>query len=173
MQCTFTLSRTDHASLHRVINRRLCHLSGANAKLFISNLFIWIPLGIGVASYAALFRKYPDMSHDLMLVAVAFAVGAGLMVANAFFKQRIFHGVLLSPESWFLCEQTVALDSNGLAAKGAYGEVRYPWSSFQHLSDDNRNLYLFVDNAQALVIPKAAFGSDDQIAQIRAWLPST
>ncbi len=172
MRCSFTLSMTDFVALHKVISRRLTQLSSANSKLFFSNLFIWVPLGIAIASYASLFRKYPDMSHDLAVVAAAFCVGVALMVAGMFYKQRIYRRVMLSPESWFFSEQTVDLEPDGLAAKGIYGVVRYPWSSFRYFGEDEKNLYLFIDNAQAFVLPKAAVGSSDQLAQVKAWLPS-
>ena len=112
------------------------------------------------------------MTHDLTVVAAAFAIGIGLMIAGSFLKLRICRKVLLSPESWFLSEQTACLDPSGLSAKGTYGEAHYPWPSFVHLVEDDKNLYLFIDNSQAFVLPKAALGSPDQLAQVKAWIPS-
>jgi len=172
MRCTFTLTNSDFVALHKVIARRLTQLSSANTKLFFSNLFIWVVLGIAFASYAALFRKYPEMSYDLTVVAATFCVGIAMMVAGAYYKQRIYRSVMLSPESWFLSEQTVDLSPAGLGAKGTYGEVHYPWSSFLHLAEDDNSLYLFIDNSQAFVLPKGAVGSPGQLAQVKAWLPS-
>ena len=172
MHCSFTLSQADFVALHKVVNRRLTQLSSANSKLFFSNLFIWVPLGIAFASYVALFQKFPEMTRDLMFVAAAFVVGVGLLVAGAFFKQRIYRKVMLSPESWFLSEQTVDLDPSGFSAKGAYGEAYYPWSSFRYLAEDGKNLYLFIDNSQAFVLPKAALASLNQLTQVKSWLPS-
>ncbi len=172
MHCSFTLTNADFLALHKAIARRLTQLSHANSKLFFSNMFIWVPLGIAFASYVALFRKYPEMSHDLSVVAAAFCVGVALMVAGMFYKRLIYRRVMLSPESWFLSEQTVDLDPAGLGAKGTYGVVHYPWSSFRYLAEDDNNLYLFIDNSQAFVLPKAALGSPDQLAQVKAWLPA-
>lgn len=172
MHCSFTLTNADFFALHKAIARRLTQLSHANSKLFYSNLFIWVPLGIAFASYVALFRKYPEMSYDLSVVAAAFCVGVALMVAGILYKQRIYRRVMLSPESWFLSEQTVDLDPAGLGATGAYGVVHYPWSSFCYLAEDDSNLYLFIDNSQAFVLPKAAMGSSEQLAQVKAWLPA-
>lgn len=167
MQISFTLTSADFFALHKVIAQRIARLSRANSKLFLSNLFIWIVLGFSFASYGALFRKYPEMSFDLIMVAVVFCVGVALMVAGMLYKQRIFRGVMLSPKSWFLSQQTVDLDSEGMGAKGAYGTVRYPWSSFSYLEEDEKNLYLFIDNSQAFVLPKAALGSSEQMAHIK------
>ena len=172
MHCSFTLTNADFIALHKAIGKRITQLSSANSKLFFSNMFIWIPLGIAFAAYAALFKKYPEMSNDLAVVATAFFFGIALMVAGAYYKQRIYRRVMLAHDSWFLSEQTLDLDSGGLGAKGTYGVVHYPWSSFRYLGEDENNLYLFIDNAQAFVLPKAAVGPSDQLAQVKAWLPS-
>ncbi len=172
MRCSFTLSRTDFIALHRVVDRRLSQLSGANTKLFFSNLFIWVPLGIAFAAYAAMYRKYPEMTYDLSVVVIAFCIGVVLMIAGAIYKQRIYRKTMLSPASWFLSEQTVALDPDGLSAEGTYGKAHYPWPSFLcHLEDEN-NLYLFIDNAQAFVLPKAALGASEHLAQVKEWVSS-
>lgn len=170
MHYSFTLTSADFIALHKVIARRLSKLSHANSKLFLSNVLIWIPLGVAFSSYAALFRKHPEMSYDLSVVAAAFCVGVILMITGVFYKQQIYRRTMLSPESWFLSEQTVGLDSNGLSAKGAYGVGYYPWSSFRYFTEDEKNLYLFIDNSQAFVLPKAVVVSSDQLAQIKAWL---
>lgn len=172
MHCSFTLTRADFAALQKILMRRLTHLSQANSRLFISNLFIWIPLGIAFAAYLALFRKYPAMSYDLSVVATTFCLGITLVVAGAFYKRHVYRRAMLSPESWFLSEQTADLTPEGLCAQGTYGLARYPWSAFRHLAEDDRNLYLFIDNAQAFVLPKVALGSSDQVARIKAWLPT-
>lgn len=172
VHCTFTLSRADFLALHKVISRRLTQISGANTKLFFANLVAWVPLGIAFAAYTALFWKHPGLSRDLAIVAAAFVVGVTLLLGGALLKQRIYRGVMLSSDSWFLAQQTVALDPEGLTAQGAYGEVRYPWSSVGHLAEDSTNLYLFIDHTQAFVLPKAALGSSDRKTQVKAWLRS-
>jgi hypothetical protein len=172
MHSSFTLTNADFVALQKVTTRRLTLLSNANSKLFFSNVFIWVSLGFAFVAYAALFRKYPEMSYDLSVVAAAFCVGVALMIARMFYKQRIYRSVMLSPEGWFLSEQAVDLDPGGLGAKGAYGAVQYPWSSFRYLAEDDKNLYLFIDNCQAFVLPKAALGSSDQLEQVKTWLPA-
>lgn len=171
MHCSFTLTSADFIALHAIIQRRLTQLSSANSKLFFSNLVVWVPLGIAFAAYAALFQKYPGLSRELAVVAVAFVVGVALMIAGSIFKQRIYRKVMLAPDSWFLSEQSVEMSPADFVARGTYGEVRYPWASFRHLAEDERNLYLFIDNSQAFVLPKAALASVDQVAQVKAWLP--
>lgn len=172
MRCSFALSRADFIALQKVVDRHLSQLSGANTKHLFSTLFIWIPLGFAFAAYAAMYRKHPEMSYDLTVVIIAFCIGVVLMIAGAIYKQRIYRKTMLSPASWFLSEQTVEIDPNGLSAEGTYGKAHYPWPSFLCLVEDESNLYLFIDNAQAFVLPKAALGSSEHIAQVKEWISS-
>ncbi len=170
VRATFRLTQGDLVALLKVINRRLTELSHAQSKLFFSNLLIWIPLGIAFAAYAALFRNYPSMTRDLAIVAVFFCIGIGLMVGGILFKQRVvYRRAMLAPDGWFLSEQTVDLSPDGVSVRSACGEAHYTWPSFRDIVEDEANLYLFIDNAQALVLPKHALGSPEQIAQLKTW----
>ncbi len=171
MHLTFTLTRSDYTALQKVAARRLTELAGANWKLMIVNVFVWIPLGVAFGAYGALFRKYPELSYDLSVVAVAFCSGVLLLVVGALYKQSLYRAVVLSPKSWFLSEQAVDLDEAGLSASGSYGTIHYPWASFCYHTEDGRNLYLFIDNNQAFVLPKAVVGSVEQLSRIKDWLP--
>jgi hypothetical protein len=170
MRLSFVLSKSDLTALHKIINRRLTALSGANSKLFFSNLFVWLPIGIAIATYGALYRKYPELSDDLTVVALAFSCGVALLVAAIFYKQHLYRNVMLSEHSWFLAPQTFELGPESLNVEGSYGSANYRWTSFIHYEEDNLNLYLFIDNAQALVLPKTAIGSSEQLSQIKSWL---
>ena len=92
------------------------------------------------------------------------------MVIGAIFKQNVYRRASLSSDGWFLAEQSVNLTPDGLSATGTYGEVRYTWRAFRHLMEDEANLYLFIDNGHAFVLPKGALGSPDQVSQVKKWL---
>ncbi|MCA3037925.1 MAG: YcxB family protein [Rhodocyclaceae bacterium] len=38
--------------------------------------------------------------------------------------------------------------------------------------EDDHNMYLFIDNAQAFVLPKGMFDSSESLAQLRTWVSS-
>jgi len=166
---SFKLSKQDLAIFHKLANRRLTAISKANSKLLVANLIAWIPLGIAMAAYAAMYRKYPDLTHDLNVVLAAVVSGGVLLVLSMLYKQHIYRSAVLSEDGWFLADQTIEADSEGLKIESATSRASYKWSSFVHSAEDARNFYLFVDNAQALIAPKAAVGSPDQLAQFRSW----
>ena len=166
---SFRLSKQDLAAFQKLANRRLTVIAKANPKLLVANLIAWIPLGIAIAAYAAMYRKYPDLTHDLSIVLAAVVLGAVLLVLSMIYKQHIYRGAVLSEDGWFLTEQTIDADSEGLKIENPTSRSSYKWTSFVHSAEDSSNLYLFLDNAQALIIPKSAIGSPEQLAQFRSW----
>lgn len=169
MRFSFKLSKQDLASFHKIANRRLTAIAKANSRLFVANLIAWIPLGMAMASYAAMYRKYPDLTHDLNVVLAAIVIGGVLLFVSMLYKQRIYRHAALPEDSWFFANQTIEADSEGISIESASARALYKWSSFVYSVEDEHNFYLFIDNAQALVIPKSAVGSLDQLAQFRSW----
>jgi hypothetical protein len=166
---SFKLTRQDLAALQKRSVRRLTEISGANSKLFFANLLAWIPLGIALALFSEMYRRFPSLSPSLNLIAAALVAGLALAVGAAYYKQRLYKQAWLADDGWFLAEQTVDADAEGLRIRTARGETRFEWTAFMHRAEDDANLYLFIDNAQAVVVPKSALGSAGDAAQFRAW----
>ena len=96
MRFSFKLSKQDLVAFQKLANKRLTVISKANPKLLVANLIAWIPLGIAMAAYAAMYRKYPDLTHDLTVVLVAVVAGAMLLVVSMLYKQHIYRSAVLS-----------------------------------------------------------------------------
>lgn len=116
-----------------------------------------------------MYRKYPELTHDLNVVLASVVVGGVLLVISVLYKQRIYRNAVLSGDDWFFADQTIEADSDGLNIATVKSRATYKWSSFVHSAEDERNSHLFIDNAQALIVPKAAMSSTDQLAQFRSW----
>jgi len=166
---SFTLAKQDLTAFHKLANRRLTKVSKANSKLLLANLIAWIPLGIALAAYTAMYRKYPELSHDLNVVAGAIVVGGLLLVASMMYKQYLYRSAVISQDGWFFKPQTMEADSEGLRIENETSRSLYRWSAFSHGAEDASNLYLFLDNAHAIIIPKSALGSPDEVAQLKSW----
>ena len=123
-----------------------------------------------MAAYAAMYRKYPDLTHDLNVVLAAVVAGGVLLVVSILYKRHIYRSAVLSEEGWFLTEQTIDADSEGLKIENPNSRSCYRWASFVHSGEDATNLYLFLDNAQALIVPKSALGSPEEVTRFRSWL---
>src|SRR6185295_17195796 len=129
----------------------------------------WIPLGFALAAYFAMYWRYPEAARDLTIAAAALALGVAFFICQFYYKQHLIRRGCLSDDGWFLAEQTVDASADGLGIRTTRGHTSFNWTAFMHHAEDDANLYLFVDNAQAVVIPKSAFGSTDDAAQFRSW----
>ena len=169
MEFAFKLTREDWKPFLKVANRRLTTLAKANRKLFVSNLVAWMALGFAIAAYAAMYRKYPYLTHDLNVVAATVIVGALLLVGSFIFKQWLYQTATISEAGVFLGSQTVEANPQTITFKSSFGTTTYQWDRFIHRAENEAHIYLFVDNALALIIPKSAVGSDERLAELRQW----
>jgi len=170
MRFTFKLSKADYVAFQALVLRRLTKLSGANIKLFFINLFAWIPIGIAFAAYAVLYRKYPVATDDLTVIAIAFEVGWVLMSVGYFYRKYAYRKAMFSQQGRFLSEQELEISEEGILVRGYCSEASFRWPAIIDFAEDNKNLYLFIDNAEAILLPKAALTSSEQLSQIKAWL---
>jgi len=170
MRFKFKLSQADYVAFQTLVLRRLTKLSGANIKLFFINLFAWIPIGIAFAAYAMLYRKYPVAADDLTVVAIAFEVGCVLMSVAYFYRKYAYRKAMFSHSGRFLSEQVLEISEEGISLSGHCSEASFRWPAIIDFAEDNRNLYLFIDNAEAILLPKAVLASSEQLSQIKAWI---
>lgn len=173
MRFSFTVTDKDIQALRTATNRRLAELARANGKLFFSNLVTWFPLGIAIAAYGSLYRQHPELAHDLSVIAGTFLFSVVLLMANGWYKRHLYDKVMLAKDSWFFSEQTVEITAESLRTEGRYGSSNYKWSAFTFVAEDHANIYLFVDNGHALLLPKSVFTSPEQLVQLKAWLNTT
>lgn len=169
MRFTFTLTDRDIQALRAVTDRRITNLANAKSKLFFSNLIAWIPLGVAFAGYGTLYGRHPELARDLSVIATALLIGVVFLLANNRYKRHIFSKALLPGNSWLFSEQTLEVSSEGIKTEGAYGSSSFKWAAFVHTEEDQTNVYLFIDSRHAVLIPKSALTSPDQLVQIKAW----
>ena len=169
MQFSFKLTRRDCKPFLKVANQHLTAIAKANSRLFFANLVAWIPMGFAVAAYAAMYRKHPELAHELNVVAAAAVVAVALLVASIVFKHFLYQAALLSENGTFLVTQTVNADSKTISFRNSFGTRTYPWNCFIYRAEDDGYIYLFIDNALALIIPKSTVGSVEDLAELRLW----
>jgi hypothetical protein len=166
----FTVKLGKEEWLSLVVRRRLTRLAKANSKLFIVTLMAWIPLGFAVAAYSAMYRKYPFQTKDLNVVGSSIVVGAVLLVISLVFRNRIYRKVVVAEHVSTLAEHEFIAAPTELHVTGPFGSAVYPWGCFIDHIEENGVVYLFTDNAQALVIPLCNIGSEKEVALLRGWI---
>jgi len=169
VQFSVRLQRSDWLVFNKAVNQRLTKLAKANSKLLVANLVAWIPLGFAMAAYSAMYREHPGLSHDLNVVLVVVVLGIVLLAASFLLKSRIYRRVSLSEHGSALVEHAFKATDQSLIVSGPFGNTSFTWDCFLDREERDGVIYLFIDNAQALVIPTLVLASEEDLAQLREW----
>jgi hypothetical protein len=123
---------------------------------FVLRMFVWACIGFSGAEYARLMREYPEIAEPLLNVGVMLFVTLVVIVAMPVLSQFAMRKQLIAAHGAFLSRQTVSLSDTSVRLTSATGTTEVLWSSMLWRGDDDANHYLFVDEAQALILPRAA-----------------
>lgn len=176
MKLTYTLSLADALAYNKVACQRLASKARSSKTvggLLILNILAWMAIAFTAAAYASLHKRYPQMSADLTELLVAFVVAIVLLIASHLYRRRRFREVVFSDESWLRAPQSLSATAEGLEAATAGASTRYDWSRFTDCVEDQAKLCLFLDPSCAVVVPKSAFVTTEDLNQFRTWAQSS
>jgi len=156
---SFSLTHTDFQRFQKIVARRLQRQLGILSAQFGIRVFIWLCIGLAVATYARLFREWPEISDPLTVIGVASALALVLAVIQPQFSQALLRKHLLLPNGAFLSPQVISFNAEGLRIEALRGTTETPWSGFLDRDEDDTNYYLFIDAMQAVIVPRAALGN--------------
>lgn len=156
MTIHFALTAKDLGRLQKIVARRFRRRNGALGLQFGLRVLVWVSIGLAVATYTRLMHQYPEISTPLWTVAVLLVVAFLAVLALPYLAQVSLSKQILAPNGAFLSPQTISLLPKSLQVSSATGTTEIPWSGLLAREEDKFNYYLFVDEAQALVLPKDA-----------------
>lgn len=172
MKFTYTLSREDAVAVNKVTCRRLA-VAATTTKtrvgLFALNVLAWMAIAYTSAAYVSLYKRYPQLTSSLSEVLIALGAAIALLVAGYVYRQNLYRELVFSDASWPRATQSVSAAPEGLEVVTSGASSRFDWSSFKDCMEDQKMLYLFLDSSYAVVIPKDAFSTPEELAQFRSW----
>lgn len=174
MKLSYTLSLPDVLAFNKVACQRLA-VKTRTAKTvggFSLNVLAWMAIAFTSAAYFSLYKKYPELSPDLTELLFAFGAAIVLLTASHLYRQRCFRELAFSDESWLRAPQSLSATAEGLEVATVGASARYDWSRFTDCVEDQTKLCLFLDTSCAVVVPKSAFGTSEDLNQFRIWVES-
>lgn len=166
MIISFRLDRCDFSALQKIAQERINRTAKTNSRMLLFNVAAWIPMGMFFTGMSQLFRDNPHLWVDLGLTTGALAIGIAAVVAsNRYWRKRVMVS-LLADDSWFLKDQEIHICKDGILQRAAFGEAIFKWNSFHAVEEDDERLFLFLDNAQGLIIPKSAVQSQEELREL-------
>jgi YcxB-like protein len=163
----FSLTQADYQRFQRIVALRLQRRLGMVSAQFGIRVLIWLCIGLATATYARLFREWPEISGPLTVVGMAGALALVLAVMQPQLSQALLRKHLLLPNGAFLCTQVISFNADGLRIEAQRGTTETLWSGFLDRDEDDHNYYLFIDAMQAVIVPRIALG--DQLAQFEQF----
>ena len=163
----FSLTHADFIRFQKLVARRFQRHQGLMSAQFGLRVFIWLCIGLACATYARLYREWPEISRPLAVIGVSGALALLLAVIQPQLSQALLRKRLLLPNGAFLSPQVMSFNSDGLRVETQRGTTETLWTSFLDRDADDTNYYLFIDAIQAVIVPRAALG--EQLAQFEQF----
>jgi len=159
----FSLTHADFVRFQRLVARRFQRHQRVMSAQFGLRVFIWLCIGLACATYARLYREWPEISGPLAVIGISGALALVLSVMQPQLSQALLRKRLLLPNGAFLSPQVLSFNSDGLRVETQRGTTETLWTGFLDRDADDTNYYLFIDAIQAVIVPRAALG--EQLAQ--------
>ncbi|MDF1587259.1 YcxB family protein [Marinimicrococcus flavescens] len=158
----FQLAEEDRSALMRIARRRVAAAPGAGFRLGIANALAWAPLGMAVIAFADLYGQDGISVVQLNVIAGLIATWVCGTLAVSLYQRRLLADAALPRGGRFFERQTLRAEENGLEMCSAGAKSFYRWTAFSSVAEDKARLFLFLDVAEAIVVPKAALASAER-----------
>lgn len=156
MQITYSLTAEDAARLTRVLGRRFRAQQARFSLPFGLHVLAWMCVGMAGASFVRLAQANADGSRGFIVVGALLTVALLAIAAQPLAARAAVRKFMVAPGGLFLAPQTVSMSDEFLRVSSSVAVTDFRWSGLLAREDDEHNHYLFVDRAQAIVLPRLA-----------------
>jgi hypothetical protein len=157
MEHTFTLSRNDYASYQKQVGMVL-RKTMPRSWGFLMQMTVWVFVGLAVATYLQVYQRAMEHRDLLALVGALVALAIVGFVLAQVVSGRMVQKHLIRDTGILLSPQSVTLDDEGIAVvtHEGLGSSRFAWAAFIGRTEDERNVYLFLEPSYGIILPKVA-----------------
>ncbi len=163
MEIEFSLKRKEYEEFVKVAYDRISRISKAGNKMFIINIVVWVFFGIGFASVMNFYEKYEYLNFLKLNIGIsAFLASMLVFIGANIFQQRLYLKHSINENGRMLQLQKLQISDQGFMYQTNDCEQLYKWSAIQEF-EESKNLYCFyIDNNQALIVPKRTVNAAGQ-----------
>ncbi len=161
MILSFQMDQDDYADFLRQATRRI------EAAGKIRNRLSWIGWAYWFCPALAVVAFYYFISEGHIALSGHFYAALGFLLAGAgigtWYRrayQRLWSAHFCSANGFFCLPQKFSIDDGGVTIERPGSVQRYQWSAFHAFTESDRLLFLQLDVASALCIPRRALSAE-------------
>ncbi len=156
MQVSYSLSSKDLERMQLIGLRNIRRENGVFYTAFLLRILFCFCIGLALATYFRVLYDGGTFSSASNVVIWILLFGAVAAMFTPYSWRKYLHKHSVSPTGSFLAKQTLRITPEGLAIESRYGQSKMDWNCFMFRARDEMNHYLFVDNLEAVIVPRSA-----------------
>ncbi len=153
---TFQLTADDLLRLHKIATRRQRRQLRLRPVAFFLSMLAGACIGFAASLLLRIAQSDPAVTLAIRIAIAAVAVGCLLFILAPHVERRYSLRRLFSRSRAVMTPCTLELKPDAIASQLGGVQPTIPWRALVAREEDDVNLYLFIDAANALVVPRAA-----------------
>ena len=154
MKLKIQYTKDDLLEYQQAIQIRLRKLPSKGGIDFILNFALWILIALVILTTFSIYRDNPEIRPGIIYVVVYLAAICAILVGMGIFNRRRFNSRILAQDGVFLCPKEIEIFDDRIVFYSKYGQQSYLLCECLDLIKIKRNFFIFIDNAQAIVLPE-------------------
>lgn len=173
MEIEFALNRKDYLEFLKLAYSRMTRIGRGNSKFLAANVVVWIFIGMGFTGIFRFYETYDGLEFKhLNLALVFFAVSGIGLLAVTIYRSKFYLYYSLNENGYMLKGQRARFTNDEIDIVTSDTSQSFSWRSIQDKEYSKNLICLYIDNAQALIVPKRAFSSEGELEEVCELLDS-
>lgn len=168
MEVEYELSREEYVEYVKLAYARMARIGKAHLQMFAINIVIWIFVGMGIMGLFDFYKSYDGIDFSyLNLTLVLWGIAIVGLIAVTVYQRKFYMHHSLNENGRMMKRQTVSLTDEAIGFRTVDSEQTYWWPAIMAKEVSKHLICLYIDNNQALLIPKRVFADE---AHLQEWL---
>lgn len=163
----------DYYNAYKYISRRLNSTTRWRYLSTLSGGAFGLLVTLGVISIGKHYQKYKYFESEELNYGLAFlGIGVIVLIVGIWIYNKNIRPLIFEDDWLYLSLQKFIVNDECLVQKMGENEHKYQWQYVKSIEKTNEYIFVFIDRAAALYIPRHAFSSEQDYAAFHEALQS-
>jgi hypothetical protein len=165
MTRTINISKEDYLKYSSYALKRLWKSKNKSSG-FLRNMIVWFFLAI-VFMFVFQIKATTFDSFHWPSAAIAIAPFLIIIVVYYLNMRRLKMLCIPNENGLMIGEKTIEVNAEGITETNPLGNCFYRWKAIEAIEEHEGDIYIFVDNLLALILPSESFSSEEEKDQFK------